>query len=208
MRRVIRLPGLAAVVTATGVTMLGYFSFITYIAPYLTGAGVPETGLGPALLINGTAGAVGLLIAGLVVDRRLRTAMQVSAALLTVTFVALAAVGLNGATAGVAIAGAAMTGFALGGLPVFLQAATLRAAPAAPEAASALNASAFNIGIGGGALLGGLVVDEWGAAYLPILAGVLAGVGTLVIVFKRRVGAPSSAAEAESDREGRLVRLD
>ena len=45
---------------ATGLIMLGHFSFITYVAPYLTNAGVAETGLGPALLGYGAAGAVGL----------------------------------------------------------------------------------------------------------------------------------------------------
>ena len=73
---------------------------------------------------------------------------------------------------------------------------TLRAAPGAAEAASSLNASAFNIGIGGGALLGGLTVDQWGPGYLPIAAGVLVGVGLLVIAFSRRVGAPAAAGTA------------
>ncbi len=196
MRQVIRLPGLSAVVVATGVIMLGHFSFITYIAPYLTRAGVPETGLGPALLGYGAAGAVGLLIAGLVVDRRLRGAMMANAALLTATFAALAVIGVVGLTQPLAIAGAAVTGFALGGLPVFLQAATLRAAPGAAESASALNASAFNIGIGGGALLGGLTVDRWGPGYLPLVAGVLVGGGLLVIAFGRRVGAQAAAGAA------------
>jgi predicted MFS family arabinose efflux permease len=196
MRRVIRLPGLSAVVVATGVIMFGHFSFITYIAPYLTSAGVPETGLGPALLAYGAAGAVGLLIAGLVVDRRLRGAMKANAALLAATFGALAVIGVVGLTEPLAIAGAAVTGFALGGLPVFLQAATLRAAPGAAETASSLNASAFNFGIGGGALLGGLTVDQWGPVYLPLVAGVLVGGGLVVIGFGRRVGAPAVAGTA------------
>jgi predicted MFS family arabinose efflux permease len=196
MRQVIRLPGLSAVVVATGVIMLGHFSFITYIAPYLTSAGVPETGLGPALLGYGAAGAVGLLIAGFVVDRRLRGAMKANAALLAATFAALAIIGVVGLTEPLAIAGAAVTGFALGGLPVFLQAATLRAAPGAAETASALNASAFNIGIGGGALLGGLAVDQWGPGYLPLVAGVLVGGGLLVIAFGRRIGVQAAAGAA------------
>jgi DHA1 family inner membrane transport protein len=196
MHQVIRLPGLSAVVVATGVIMLGHFSFITYIAPYLTSAGVPETGLGPALLGYGAAGAVGLLIAGLVVDRRLRGAMKAGAALLAATFAALAMIGVIGLTEPLAIAGAATTGFALGALPVFLQAATLRAAPGAAETASALNASAFNIGIGGGALLGGLTVDRWGPGYLPLVAAVLVGGGLLVIAFGRRVGAQAVAGAA------------
>jgi MFS transporter, DHA1 family, inner membrane transport protein len=192
MKDVVRLPGLLAVISATAVIMLGHFSFITYIAPFLTAAGVSETGLGPALLGYGAAGGLGLLLAGLVVDRRLRLAMLVSTALLAGTFVALAVAGFVGISTAVAVVGAAASGCALGGLPVFLQAATLRVAPGAAEAASALNASAFNIGIGGGALLGGLTVDHWGAAALPVVAGALATAGLTVVIAGRRVGATAA----------------
>jgi predicted MFS family arabinose efflux permease len=192
MKDVVRLPGLLAVISATAVIMLGHFSFITYIAPFLTDAGVSEGGLGPALFGYGAAGVLGLLLAGLVVDRRLRVAMLISAALLAGTFAALAVAGFIGISTALAVAGAAASGCALGGLPVFLQAATLRVAPGAAEAASALNASAFNIGIGGGALLGGLTVDHWGAAALPIVAGALATGGLTVVIASRRVGATAA----------------
>jgi predicted MFS family arabinose efflux permease len=193
MKDVVRIPGLLAVISVTAVIMLGHFSFITYIAPFLTRAGVSEVGLGPALLGYGAAGGLGLLVAGVVVDRRLRPAMLVSAALLAGTFIALATANVIGVSTAVAVVGAAASGFALGGLPVFLQAATLRVAPGAAEAASALNASAFNIGIGGGALLGGLTVDHWGAAALPAVAGTLTALGLGVVIASRRVGATAAA---------------
>ena len=69
-----------------------------------------------------------------------------------------------------------------------MQAAVLRIAPRHAETASALNASAFNIGIGGGALLGGVVVDGFGPGTLPILAAGLAAVEVVAIVLDRRVG--------------------
>jgi len=193
MKDVVRIPGLLAVISVTAVIMLGHFSFITYIAPFLTRAGVSEVGLGPALLGYGAAGGLGLLVAGVVVDRRLRPAMLVSAALIAGTFIALATASIIGVSTAVAVVGAAASGLALGGLPVFLQAATLRVAPGAAEAASALNASAFNIGIGGGALLGGLTVDHWGAAALPAVAGTLTALGLGVVIASRRVGATAAA---------------
>ena len=55
----------------------------------------------------------------------------------------------------------------MGALPVFLQAATLRAAPNAHDQASALNASAFNVGIAGGALLGGVQPRPAGTGRAP-----------------------------------------
>jgi len=59
----------------------------------------------------------------------------------------------------------------------------------------ALNASSFNVGIGGGALLGGLALDHWGATALPPIAATLAGLGLLTLVLSRRVGALTPAAE-------------
>jgi MFS transporter, DHA1 family, inner membrane transport protein len=89
-----------------------------------------------------------------------------------------------------AVVGSAATALALGCLPVLLQTVILRAAPEAPEQASALNASSFNVGIGGGALLGGLALDQWGAAVLPPIAATLAGLGLVTLLLNRRIGAP------------------
>ena len=61
------------------------------------------------------------------------------------------------------------------GALVFDTNGALVAAPDAPDQASALNASAFNIGIGGGSLMGGALLDQWGAgrAIMLRLVGVL-----------------------------------
>jgi DHA1 family inner membrane transport protein len=192
-RDVVRIPGLVVVVTATGLIMLGHFSFITYVAPYLAQAGVTEAGLAPALLGYGAAGLVGLVLAGLLIDRRLRGAMLAAAIALALTFTALA---IGGSRAAIAVSGLTAAGVTLGMLPVFLQAATLRVAPNAGDPASALNASAFNVGIGGGALLGGVTLDHLGAAALPIVAATLTGSGVAAIILGRRVGArtPGSGA--------------
>jgi predicted MFS family arabinose efflux permease len=72
MRDVLRQPALVAVITADRLIMLGQFSFSTYVAPYLTHAGLMETQIAPALLASGAAGVVGLGLAGLLIDRTLR----------------------------------------------------------------------------------------------------------------------------------------
>lgn len=184
-RDVIRLPGLLMVTSATGLIMLGHFSFITYVAPYLEQAGVSEAGVAPALLGYGVAGLLGLVTAGLLIDRRLRGALLAAAITLAGTFGALA---IGGSRAAVAVAGLATAGVTLGMLPVLLQAATLRVAPKAGDPASALTASAFNVGIGGGALLGGLTIDHLGAGALPVVAAGLTTAGVLAMIVGRRSG--------------------
>jgi MFS transporter, DHA1 family, inner membrane transport protein len=188
-RDVIRMPRLVMVITSTAVIMLGHFAFITYAAPFLIASGIDEHHVAPALVGYGAAGAIGLALAGVFVDRRLRAALLASTALLAATFGTLAVAGLSAA---LAVGGIAATGLALGMLPAFLQAATLHAAPGAADQASAFNASAFNIGIGGGALLGGLTLDQLGAASLPLVAAGLSGLGLVVVVAGRRVGVPHS----------------
>ena len=185
MLAVLRTPGLVGLVATTTTVILGHFSFYTYIAPFLLSAGVPEERIGLALLVYGAMGVVGLLTAGIVIDRHLRASMVTAAVALCACFLVLSFGAHSTVLAVVFIAG---TGVVLGSLPIFMQAAVLRIAPRHAETASALNASAFNIGIGGGALLGGVVVDGFGPGMLPILAAGLAAVGVLAIVLDRRVG--------------------
>lgn len=188
--QVARIPGLSAVVVVTGITMLGHFTFFTYVAPFLLHAGFAERDVGPVLLGYGIAGGVGLIAAGIFVDRRLRAGMLAGAATLAV---ALAVLAFGPTSTALAAAAVSITGVALGSVPVFLQTATLRAAPNATDVANGLNASAFNIGIGGGALLGGVTLDHLGPAALPAVAAVLVSAGFVAIAAGRRVGEPAVA---------------
>jgi len=187
--RVLRTPSVAVVAVTTALTMLGFFSFYTYISPILLASGVSEQGLGPVLFGYGVAGAGGLFLAGLLVDRRPRFAMLTGMATLTaaLAFLAVAPEGAPPTVVGVILAG-----MALNGLAVLVQAAILRAAPPrAGDTASALNASAFNIGIGGGALLGGQVLTGWGIGALPVVAAILTGLGLLGVLYGRHAGFPA-----------------
>jgi len=69
----------------------------------------------------------------------------------------------------------AVWGIAFGAVPPLLQTRLLQAAPAHQrDAASALYTTAFNVGIGGGALLGALLFEWVGVRSLPfVYAGVL-----------------------------------
>ncbi|GIF96422.1 MFS transporter [Catellatospora citrea] len=188
--QVLRTPSVAIVVVTTAVTMLGYFSFYTYISPFLQSTGLSEAALSAALLGYGAAGAVGLLAAGLLVDKRPRFAMLAGTCTLTVALIALA---LSGHSAAAAVASAAVAGMALNALATLVQAAILRAAPVgAADTAAALNASAFNVGIGGGALVGGMVLAGWGPAALPIVAALLTCAGVCGVAYGRRAGFPAA----------------
>jgi predicted MFS family arabinose efflux permease len=75
----------------------------------------------------------------------------------------LALLGAAGTVAPVAVAAIAIWSAAVGLLPVALQTRVLQLAPDSPDAASALYVATFNAGIGGGALLGGILLAAAGA---------------------------------------------
>lgn len=144
-------------------------------------SGIPVALVGPLLLGFGAAGIVGNFVAGAAVARRLhRTVLGIVLALAAV----LALQPLVGTSAPGGTALLLLWGLAYGGASVSLQSWMIAAAPRAVEAATALWVSVFNLAIGLGALVGGLVVDRtalvgvlWLAAALFLLAAVVVRVG-------------------------------
>ena len=78
-------------------------------------------------------------------------------------------------------------GAAFTAIPVPLQSAVLRVAPRSQDAASAVYVVAFQIGIGGGALVGERLVVAGQLHALPVLGAALAFVAVLITLSARRV---------------------
>jgi predicted MFS family arabinose efflux permease len=106
---------------------------------------------------------------------------------------ALAAVALVvlGAAPGVwpSIVAFAVWGVAFGAIPPLLQTRLLQTAPSGHrDAASALYTTAFNVGIGGGALVGAVLFDRFGVQSLPfVYAAVL--VAVVFVLWRGAFGA-------------------
>jgi len=106
----------------------------------------------------------------------------------TVGVVALSLVVLTVARADVAMVLAVLAwGAGFTAVPVCLQSAVLRVAPDAQDAASAVYVVAFQIGIGGGALLGERLFGAGRLDALPPIAAVLAVAAGAVGLSARRV---------------------
>ena len=160
------------VCAVTALTMLGQYAVFTYVAPLITEVvGLDAGAVGPLLLVYGVAGAAGLVVAGSPLASRPTRAMVVAMAVAAVALIVL------GVAPGVwpSIVALAVWGIAFGAVPPLLQTRLLQAAPAHQrDAASALYTTAFNVGIGGGALLGALLFEWVGVRSLPfVYAGVL-----------------------------------
>lgn len=178
----LRNPAVATGILVTLLVVTGHFAAYTFVSPIMQErAGVPVALVGPLLLGFGAAGMVGNFVAGAAVARRLRRTVLVIVLALTLVLALYPLLG-TGAMGGTAFL--LLWGLAYGGVSVSLQSWMIAAAPRAVEAATALWVSVFNLAIGLGALVGGLVVDRtalvgvlWLAAALFLLAAIAVPAG-------------------------------
>jgi len=160
------IPAVVAACILCIIIMLGQNSFNTYVAPWIIGPGGFESGsVGALLFVSGAAGAIGLLLSGVFGDRYPRATFSIMLAAVGGAMVLLA---LFSGTPWVVVVLFALWGIAFGGIPSLLHARVLGAAsPRIRDVASAGLTTSFNIAIGGGALLGGILLDGFGVAVLP-----------------------------------------
>ena len=98
----------------------------------------------------------------------------------------------------------AVWGLAFGAIPPLLQTRLLQATPARQrDAASALYTTAFNVGIGGGALVGAVLFERIGVQGLPLLYAVVLVLVSVVLVgtstrHARRMRQPRSNVAVET----------
>ncbi|HEY4268819.1 MAG TPA: MFS transporter [Galbitalea sp.] len=166
----------------TAITMIGQYTFYTFIAPYLIReVGLSEANVGRALFAYGIAGAVSLVLVALWLGKRPRFGLMLSLIAVVVGVFVLAVVP---SVLPLAITAFFVWGLAMGNLPPLLQTRMLHAAPARiRDTASAFYTTAFNVGIGGGALVGSLVLAGFGLTALPrVFLGILVLAIVLVIV--------------------------
>ncbi|UYN83396.1 MAG: MFS transporter [Microcella sp.] len=180
-------PVIVLCVTVALVT-LGHATFYTYIAPWVIGvAGFAPASVAGVLLLFGAAGAVGVAAAGVLGDRFPRGLLPV---LLVGVIVSVTAVSAFAAVPPAVIVFLVLWSAFLGGVPIIFQARLLRtASESLRDIGSAWLTVAFNVGIGGGALAGGLVLETWSLAALPLVTTaclVVALVMVLVSIPTRR----------------------
>ncbi len=180
-RRDRSLPAVIVVCLIIVVMATGHNLFYTYIAPWLIGiAHFTESAVAPLLFLYGGAGAIGLALAGVIADRLPRRGVLVlSAAIL----VAVSALAVLSQIPWAAIVAFGLWGAVFGGLPAMFQTRTMHVASArVRDLASALFTTSFNLAIGGGALLGGALLDRFGLGVLPFVDVAFIVVGLLVSV--------------------------
>lgn len=187
------IPTVIMVCSIAAVTMIGHYSFYTFVVPFLTGPmGVASGDVGALLFIYGIAGAVGLVLAGSVLGPRPQSGLLLA---LVVTGAAVAALAAFAGRPVLALVAFVVWGLAFGALPPLLQTRLLHtSSPAFRDTASALYTTSFNIGIGGGALLGSLIFDAGGLMLLPVVYIVLLAVSLVLVLVVGRMSVRAARA--------------
>jgi predicted MFS family arabinose efflux permease len=182
---VFTLPGVRPSLFVTLAFVLAHNILYTYIAPLLQFVGTfGQTDR--VLLVFGLVALASIFITGALIDRFLRPLILVGLGLFMAASVMLAFA--SGSTL-VVYAAAAIWGLAFGGFGPLIQTATLRAAGSAADVATSMIVTLWNIGIAGGAVAGGLVLDHLGPASLPWSLLLLLIPALAVVAFIKTFGA-------------------
>lgn len=163
--------------------MTGHFAGSVYVRPFLEKVTLLDTTpIALALLGFGVASVIGNVVGGRMADASIRVALIVTAALMGFATIALVIWGVH---TGAAFALVALWGLAFGMGPVVLPTNLSRGAPDALEAAGSLMVVSFQVAISVGAVLGGYIVDSYGATAPLVITAVLAGL-TVALALSQR----------------------
>ena len=192
IHRVLAIPGVVPVLVVTLTFVLAHNALYTYIAPFLAPAGLAGR-VDLVLLVFGVASLLSIWATGLLIDQRLRMLTIASCALFAVAALTL---GVLASVPALVFLSAAVWGLGFGGAATLLQTASAEAAGAAGDIAQSLIVTCWNIGIAGGGICGGLVLDHAGASALPWSALALLVPALGIVIAARQHGFPHLARRA------------
>ncbi len=184
-RRARTLGPVVAAIVAVTLVMIGQYAVYTHITPYLVHqGGLPEVWLSPVLLIYGVLGAVAVLALSIWFGKRPTLEAIVCLAAIAVAMVVLVAVDVLPLVIGAVL----LWGLAFGAVPPLLQTRMMQATPTRwLQQAMAWYTTGFNIGIGGGALLGTGIILAFGFGALPwaLAIGAVAAIVLMAATARR-----------------------
>ena len=181
-----RTPGVRSVLAVVVTWMLAHNILYTYVAPFVSTAGLGGQ-VDLVLLVFGIAALAGIWITGRLVDRHLRTTVLISLAAFAAVSVFF---GMFSASAPAIYAGVFIWGLTFGGAATLLQTALADAAGEGADVALSMNVVVWNSAIAGGGLLGGVLLGQWGTGAFPWVLLVLLLISLAIAVQARTHGFP------------------
>jgi predicted MFS family arabinose efflux permease len=183
-----RIAGVKAVLLATLGFVLAHNILYTYITPLLVPSGL-NTRIGIVLLVFGASALAGITVIGMLIDRWLRELTLVTTLMFIAASLALA---LWSHSAAVVYALTVVWGLAFGGAATLLQTACAKVGERAADVAQAMLVTTWNLGIAGGGVVGGVLLQGQGSHSLPWVAALLLLVVWVTVLQARRAGFKSA----------------
>ncbi|WP_448650599.1 MFS transporter [Pseudomonas fluorescens] len=185
LRQVLSLPGIRPVLWVTFTYVLAHNILYTYIAPLLVPAGLVAD-IDQILLVFGLMALLSIWLTGVLIDQHLQRLLIISCAMFALAALAL---GVWMTSTHAVYASVALWGLAFGGLPALLQTALAKSAGDSADAAQSMLVTVWNLGIAGGGLAGGLLLQTSGVALFPWAVG---GLILLALAATRRIARTSA----------------
>ena len=185
LKEFIHRPSLMLVFALTVIVITAQFTAYSYIEPFaLNVAQLSSTETTALLLIYGGAGFIGSYLFGKFGAKYPRVSIPMFTLLLAASMLLM----LPASASFISFSALSLFwGIGIIGFSLALQSQTLNLASDATDVAMAIYSGLYNVGIGGGALLGGIVSLQFGLSNIGIMGGILAVIGTvLAAVFARR----------------------
>lgn len=194
----IKSPALLSIYLVTVVAITGHFTGYSYIEPFLGQvAGLGSNWITIVLTIFGVVGLAGSWIFSRCYDRYRRRFIQFAVAGICIFLLLLHAAALNPVTAVILCV---FWGFAINFYNLSFQSEIIRNTPKGTAVAMSIYSGIYNIGIGGGALIGGYVCSGISISCIGYVGGAIALVAA-IICFRKMLpainGSPSSAPQSK-----------
>ncbi|WP_374667875.1 sugar transporter [Acinetobacter sp.] len=186
LKTLIRRPSLMMVFALTVIVITAQFTAYSYIEPFaLHIAGFSSASTTALLLIYGAAGFIGSYLFGKFGARFPKLAIPLFCGLLAISMLLMLPLAHSFGSFSLLCL---LWGIGIIGFSLALQAKTLNLASDATDVAMAIYSGLYNVGIGAGALLGGLVSSHADLSHIGLTGGLIAVCGTLLatVLVQRR----------------------
>jgi predicted MFS family arabinose efflux permease len=181
--QVICSAGILPILTVLMFWILAHNILYTYIAPFLTHVELGQH-IDLILMLFGLSSILGIWWVGVWVDQHLRKLTLISLILFAISSLLL----IFSSNHLIVLGCIAIWGITFGGAPTLLQTALADAAQKDADVAQSMLVTVFNLAVAGGGLMGGMILNDSGAAIFPHYMLILIIVALLIVWLNQKHG--------------------